>query len=83
MTVKEFLNEWLLEQKAHLKFRTFKRYAEIIGNNVLPILGETALEKLTPKQVKGFLAKISAVHTDNTVLQNMGLLKRAHNSAVQ
>jgi len=83
MTVKKFLNDWLFEQKGHLKFRTFKRYSEIVNNNVLPLAGEIALEELTPKQVRSFVAELSAKHSDNTVLQIMGLFKRALNCAVQ
>jgi len=83
MTIKEYLNEWLSEQKCHIKFRTLKRYAEIVNNNILPHLGDIAIEELTPKQVRGLKAKLSAIHSDNTVLQIMGLLKRALNCAVQ
>lgn len=83
MTIKEYLTEWLVEQKGHIKVRTHKRYTEIVENNILPILGEIELTELTPKQVRSFVAKLNTVHADNTVLQIMGLLKRALNVAVQ
>ena len=83
MKVKEYLLEWLLEQTRHLKVRTQRRYEEIVVNNVLPMLGEVELADLTPKRIRSFVAELTAEHADNTILQIVGLLKRAFNVAVQ
>lgn len=83
MKVKNYLNEWLAEQKGHIKQKTFNRYAEIIKNNIAPILGETELNELNPKQVRAFISKLGENHADNTVLQIVGLLKRALTCAMQ
>lgn len=83
MTINEYLNEWLEEQRDHIKIRTYRRYAEIVGNNILPAIGEIEITELTSKQVRKFIATLSIEHSDNTVLQIIGLLKRALNLAVQ
>lgn len=83
MVLRIYLNEWLAEQKWHIKTRTHRRYAEIAENNIIPILGEVEIAQLTTKQVKCFVAELNAVHADNTVLQIVGVLKRALNCAAQ
>lgn len=83
MTIKEFLQDWLNEQKGHIKTRTYARYKDIVDKNILPSIGDIQLEELTSKRLKSFVADMSAKYADNSVLQIVGLLKRALNCAVQ
>lgn len=81
MTIKTYLTDWLAEQMGRVKLRTYRRYQEIVKNNIAPILGEMSLQSLTPKDVRRFASRLLAEHADNTVLQIMGLLRRALQSA--
>lgn len=83
MTVQNYLNEWLTEQNGSVKQKTFARYAEIVKNNIAPAIGGVELNDLTSKQVRAFVTKLGEDHADNTILQIVGVLKRALACATQ
>ncbi len=81
MTLKNYLENWLKTQRG-LKERTLSRYAQIIRINISPVLGEKPLDAVTHEDLKRFSDELLKTHSDNTVLQIVGVLKRALNCAV-
>jgi integrase len=56
LTVAEFLDHWLKAIKPNISPKTYERYAEIVRNNIVPLLGSIRLQALTPLQVTNALA---------------------------
>lgn len=52
-----FSARWLTHIKMHVSPRTHERYGEIVGDNILPLLGKTVLTKLRPEQISAAYAK--------------------------
>src|SRR5262245_19666955 len=48
MTLAKYLDNWLGHTKASVAPRTYERYAEIVANYLVPVLGKTLLTKLQP-----------------------------------
>src|SRR5262245_63384719 len=47
-TLAKYLDDWLRHTKASVAPRTHERYAEIVANYLVPVLGKTLLTKLQP-----------------------------------
>jgi integrase len=51
ITVAQWVAEWLELKKRSIKARSYERYEEILTMHVVPMLGETALQKITAGDV--------------------------------
>jgi integrase len=56
-TVAHFLDRWLADIKSRVAPRTHERYVEIVGKNLVPVLGAVVLTKLQPMQISDAYAK--------------------------
>ena len=59
MKYKDWLQEWLdhyIEPTA--KIRTYNRYSEIVRQHLIPKLGESEMEKITPIVLQHFITEL-------------------------
>jgi integrase len=91
LTVGEYLTQWLAHAKASVAPQTYRRYKQIVENDLTPDLGRIRLADLTPLDIQGFLARSSGRKCKNrdrdlsarTVLHYHRLLRRALHQAVR
>jgi integrase len=57
MTVRDWLSAWLSAVKDEVSPRTHERYAEIVGNFLIPELGALPIAKLAPAHIQAAYAK--------------------------
>ena len=57
LTVGGYLTQWLAHAKANVAPQTYRRYRQIVENDLIPDLGRIRLADLTPLQIQGFLAR--------------------------
>ena len=69
------VTDWLAEVKARREWNTYRLYSNLMKNHILPTLGATKLDKLTPTMIRRWLAHLqqgnlspSSVATIRTVL---------------
>jgi integrase len=60
LTVASFFERWIEHMQGQVSPRTLERYAEIARNNLVPLLGGTALTKLQAAHISGAYAKALA-----------------------
>ena len=84
-TVKQFLEDWLENTHKHdIRPRSYERYEQIIRLHIIPHLGKTALQNLTPQQLKKLYAdKLKEGLSAITVAAIHNLLHRALDDAVK
>jgi integrase len=56
-TVSAFLERWLEHIRTQVSPKTSERYAEIVRNNIVPVLGSEPLAKLQPAQISSAYAR--------------------------
>ncbi len=85
ITVKQFLTDWLEDSvKPSVRPRTHESYTQIVAAHIVPVLGKTALTKLTPAQVQALMnAKTKEGLSVRTVTYIRAILRRALNQAVK
>jgi integrase len=59
VTVRSFLEAWLVGAEPKLRARTHVRYGELLRQHVIPEIGAIQLAKLTPADVRTLLATLS------------------------
>ena len=57
ITVGDWLGAWLVAVKGEVSPRTYERYAEIVGNFLVPELGALPIAKLAPANIQTAYAK--------------------------
>lgn len=58
-TVSDYLEQWLVDYaESNVTTKTRQRYAQLIRNNIVPILGDVVLDELTPMQVQSFYSHL-------------------------
>lgn len=89
VTVKTFIEEWLVGVAPKVRARTHVRYAELLRGHVLPGLGGIQLSKLTPADVRTLLADLAKKPTRTgrplsaqTIVHVRAVLRRALSDAV-
>src|SRR5262249_51178145 len=60
MRVREWLTAWLAAVKDEVAPRTHERYAEIVGNFLVPELGTLSIAKLAPTHIQAAYSKWSS-----------------------
>lgn len=91
ITVAAFLERWLEHKKSRVSSHTHERYAEIVRNNLNPLIGRKKLKKLLPRTVSAAYAKAltSGRHdskgglSPQTVQHMHRVLKQAMSQAVR
>jgi hypothetical protein len=67
ITLAAFLDKWLVHIKPNVSPRTFERYAELVKNNIVPLLGAVPLTKLRPIQVsEAYATALTSGRKDET-----------------
>jgi len=84
-TVKQFLEDWLENtHKQDIRPRSYERYEQIVRLHIVPQLGKTPLQKLTPQQLKKLYSdKLREGLSAITVAAIHNLLHRALDDAVK
>ena len=85
MTTDEYFDLWLKEQEGKIKARTLNRYAELIATHIKPSFEGIPIKKVTKDMIERYVAEYlqaQAGLADNSVLQIMGVIKRAFKQAV-
>lgn len=82
----DLLNRWLNEYACpNVAAKTYVRYAQIVGNNLIPAPGDRLLERLTPSHVNAYYSQ--TVSTGNlskrTIHHHHRVLKQALKWAVR
>ena len=85
VTVQEYMEQWLEEiHKPIVKLNTHRNYQELLVNYIIPGLGYTKLQALTPQQVQAFYSKkLSDGLSPKTINNIHGLLHKALSNAVK
>lgn len=84
VTVAEHCDEWLTKvAKPNVKSRTYEDYEAIVRLYIKPHLGNIQLNRLTPKHVDEFLAKLEGKMSESRRLTVFRVLNRALNVAVR
>ncbi len=60
VTVREYLQKWLVHVATKTSAKTHERYSEIVELGIVPRLGSIRLAKLSPMQIQGFYAEALA-----------------------
>ena len=60
-TVGEFLDAWLVSKEGTIRASTLSRYAELCRNHLKPALGALRTARLTPVDIRNFLAGLTPV----------------------
>ncbi len=77
ITVGSWLNTWL-EAHTSVKPRTFLTYSQIVQQHLVPSLGRTSLQKLSPLDVSRYMAsKVASGLSAKTVGNHHGVLRAA------
>jgi integrase len=84
-TVATFLTTWLeTAAKPKLRPRTYDSYRQTITKHLIPALGRTILQKLSPQQVQRYLnEKLATGLSARTVQYHHAILRSALNQAVK
>ncbi len=91
LAVGDYLTQWLAHAKVNVAPQTYRRYKQIVENDLVPDLGRIRLTDLSPLQVQGFLARSAGRKCKNrerdlsprTLLHYFRLLRRALGQAVR
>ncbi|MDE6550127.1 MAG: site-specific integrase [Clostridia bacterium] len=84
MTTDEYFNQWLKEQEGKIKTRTHNRYDELIATHIKPSFDGVPIRKVTKEMVERYISEYlqcQAGLADNSVLQIVGVIKRAFKQA--
>jgi len=84
-TVAKFLDHWLEQVvRSRVRPKTFRSYSDLVKNHIAPAIGEVALGKLSPQQVREFLtAKLATGLSPRTVKHLLVTLRGALAVAVK
>lgn len=52
VTLKRFMNDWLLSIEPSIRYNTFKQYRQITNQHIQPVLGEIKLSDLKPDHIQ-------------------------------
>ena len=67
MTIKELLFEWLYENhKDEIKERTFLRYECTIKTHIVPMIGDTNIKDITPRDLQKWLNDMKQKKSERT-----------------
>lgn len=84
-TVKQYLEYWIEEvHKSKVKVSTYVKYRKLIYSYIIPILGDTKLQKLTPQQINSLYRKKEQDGlTSKTIHSIHGVLHKALDDAMK
>ena len=84
-SVKQYLEKWLEEvHRPTIRYRTYKRYCEILNRYILPELGHVSLHKLTPQTLQDTYTRMEKKQVSASTIRKMHtLLHKALDKAVQ
>lgn len=78
ITVREYLQEYLeTHAKPNFKPTSYDTEKTIIEARIIPVLGKTRLQALTPRAIKAFYAELRKKYSKEYVKNIHGVLKRA------
>ena len=82
-TVATWLTEWLTDIKAHDDTRasTLRRYSEVVNTHLIPGIGLTRLDRLTPRDVQRLIGSLRDRVAPATVVKIHGVLRVALSDA--
>jgi integrase len=85
LTVADYLTSWLeTTARPRLRPRTFDSYAMIVNRHLVAALGSTRLARLTPADVRGYLAdKLAAGLSARTCAYHRAILRKALHDAMR
>ncbi|GIM45915.1 site-specific integrase [Collibacillus ludicampi] len=58
ITLGEYLEEWLKDKQANVRKSTFRSYAWLVNNHIIPHIGQIELTKLTPVHLQRLYTKL-------------------------
>lgn len=80
MKYREWLHDWLeLYEKESVKPRTYKQYADVIDDRLIPALGDYEMEELTPLVLQRYIVELSQSGNKRT---GRGLAPNSVNSII-
>ena len=82
--LEQFLTQWLQTIEGSIRPSTFASYSGIARNHIIPVLGRTAIDRLTVQDVAGLLArKRSEGLSSRTTQYVLFVLRNALNKAIR
>lgn len=84
LTLNQYLSDWLInEHQSRIAHTTYKRYASLLANHILPSIGSLELQKVTSADVQRVLIKMrEGGQSPRSQQQARALLSIAMSSAV-
>lgn len=83
-TMREWLTEWLANKTADgTKPSTVERYRQVVHGHLIPALGKTKLDKLTPRDVQRMVAALSDKLSPASVVKVHGVLRSSLSDALR
>lgn len=83
-TVGQFLEQWLTAVEPSVRYATLERYSGLCRTHLIPGLGRTRLDRLTPADVEAFCArKLSEGLSQRSVHHLRAVLRTALNRALR
>ncbi len=83
-TVAEFLHVWLPGMRSKVRYRTWRRYGQLLDRHILPVIGPVPLARLSPIHVQRALNRMLERGLSSTTVHHAhAVLRRALNDAVE
>ena len=84
MTVEEYLGRWLIAAKTSIRVKTYRQYAQVVQQHIVPTLGPIKLRDLRPEQIQSFYStKLDKGTSPSTVRVIHSVFHCALNRAVK
>jgi integrase len=83
-TLAEFLRDWLPGMRSRVRYRTWKRYGQLLERHMVPVIGPVPLARLSPTHVQRALNRMLEQRLSSTTVHHAhAVLRRALNDAVE
>ena len=84
ITLKEYLDEWLVSHKSAVRPKTIYQYSQIVRQHIVPVLGKIKLKDLNPKHIQSlYNFKIETGVSKRSVVLIHSILHKALNQALR
>jgi integrase len=84
MTVEKYLGRWLMAAKTSIRVKTYRQYAQVVHQHIVPALGSIKLRDLRPEQIQSLYAgKLDEGASPSTVRVIHSVFHCALNRAVK
>ena len=80
ITVKEAVDQWLIQMDEKVSDTSLNRYRTLLANHVLPVYGDSSIRCLTETELNGFSGNLSENLADRTVSYIINTVRRVRDN---